>query len=389
MEDGYQFKELETEKEYGNVYNIYRRERLYEEVWNRPITDVAKHYHVSNTAIRKVCKSMNIPVPGLGYWSIVRSEKKAKKTRLPAHGIDEKRGLQNSKYNQDETDSLYGLDFMKTEEKESVINASLAVQLPSEVDRIPRKISTQIKLLNCISKDSKKRISMLVTALYNALQPLGCELHENLCFTINGESLKIHFTEGQKKINHELTKAENKELLHYEEALQKRGWASKPYIPKYDYEYTGRLTLYCGEKRWRDGQKVLLEKRLSEIVIGLFAEAERTRIKRLEKEETERKRKEEELQRIKRRERYNDEIDCTLELINEAEDYEIACKIRAYINAVQNNPNSNTSINWINWARKKADWFDPSVDFEDELLGKRNHKTSAENKKLVHRYYGF
>ena len=41
----------------GNTYN---RENLYEEVWTKPVVDVAVQYGVSDVAIHKVCKSLNL-----------------------------------------------------------------------------------------------------------------------------------------------------------------------------------------------------------------------------------------------------------------------------------------------------------------------------------------
>ncbi len=38
------------------------------------------------------------------------------------------------------------------------------------------------------------------------------------------------------------------------------------------------------------------------------------------------------------------------------------------------------------WATKKADWFDPTVALEDDVLGTRKHNEKAESKKLEHRY---
>ena len=38
------------------------------------------------------------------------------------------------------------------------------------------------------------------------------------------------------------------------------------------------------------------------------------------------------------------------------------------------------SLEWIEWATKKADWYDPSVSLDDEYLGKREHGKSREEK---------
>lgn len=51
----------------GKIQNVYRREVLYQEVWNYPITEVAKKYAVSDAAIHKVCRSMEIPTSPVGY----------------------------------------------------------------------------------------------------------------------------------------------------------------------------------------------------------------------------------------------------------------------------------------------------------------------------------
>jgi hypothetical protein len=41
---------------------------------------------------------------------------------------------------------------------------------------------------------------------------------------------------------------------------------------------------------------------------------------------------------------------------------------------------------WIEWANKKADWFDPIIVQDDEYLGKREHERDAEYKKLKTSY---
>lgn len=42
--------------------------------------------------------------------------------------------------------------------------------------------------------------------------------------------------------------------------------------------------------------------------------------------------------------------------------------------------NEDITPEWIEWALKKADWYDPSIATEDEYLGKRQHEKSAEEK---------
>ena len=51
----------------------YDREKLYQEVWKEPVSIVSKRYGVSDTALAKVCRRMNIPLPPRGYWAKTRA----------------------------------------------------------------------------------------------------------------------------------------------------------------------------------------------------------------------------------------------------------------------------------------------------------------------------
>src|SRR3954447_12619929 len=51
------------------VLATYNREQLYAEVWSEPTQVVAARYGISDVALSKVCKQLNIPKPGRGYWA--------------------------------------------------------------------------------------------------------------------------------------------------------------------------------------------------------------------------------------------------------------------------------------------------------------------------------
>lgn len=59
------------------------REKLYEEVWARAVTQVAKEIGVSDVAIAKICRKLNVPVPPRGYWARVAAGHTPKKPPLP------------------------------------------------------------------------------------------------------------------------------------------------------------------------------------------------------------------------------------------------------------------------------------------------------------------
>ena len=49
------------------------REDLYVLVWKMPTTQVAKTLGVSDVAVAKKCKKLNVPKPNRGYWAKVQS----------------------------------------------------------------------------------------------------------------------------------------------------------------------------------------------------------------------------------------------------------------------------------------------------------------------------
>ena len=63
-----------------------------------------------------------------------------------------------------------------------------------------------------------------------------------------------------------------------------------------------------------------------------------------------------------------------------ADDYRIALNIRAYINVLVESSSQEATPEWIEWAQKKADWYDPTIVRDDEYLGRRDHGKSKEEK---------
>jgi|BioPla2DNA2_1021312.scaffolds.fasta_scaffold49800_4 hypothetical protein len=49
------------------------RVNLYNEIWTEPVQTVTKRYDMSDTALRKHCKRLDIPLPYRGYWAKVAS----------------------------------------------------------------------------------------------------------------------------------------------------------------------------------------------------------------------------------------------------------------------------------------------------------------------------
>lgn len=48
---------------------ILRRDELYKAVWSEPVLQVAQRYGISNVALAKICRKLDVPRPGRGYWA--------------------------------------------------------------------------------------------------------------------------------------------------------------------------------------------------------------------------------------------------------------------------------------------------------------------------------
>ena len=122
------------------------------------------------------------------------------------------------------------------------------------------------------------------------------------------------------------------------------------------------------------------------MLIELYEESEVIRLDREVREEEARKKAEAERRKEERRKKYNKEVERAIELENAALDYETACRIRAYVKAVAvscgHDGLDEETAAWVDWATKKADWFDPTVARDDELFGERAHEKSSSDKAL-------
>ena len=303
------------------------------------------------------------------------------------------------------------LAFLTDQERQMALNVAAQIQLPQEHARMRPEIVAHRKRIaewnkrkrqlerelgpnwnrgrretppafaQGVSEEQQPRIFRLIDALAKAMIPLGWRLTEDLRFAREQDVVELTFSEATDQIPHTPTREENLKLLEYEEARKKHSWAAKPQIRKYDSVYNGRLSLCInGAKTFRDCRSFVLEDRLGDMMLSIYGEAERVKQARLAREEAERQRREQERRREEQRQRYNAEVDRTLALVNCAADYEIACRIRAYVSAMEKAHSDQDLSAWASWAQAKADWYDPTVAKEDELLGRREHEKSQESK---------
>ena len=123
---------------------------------------------------------------------------------------------------------------------------------------------------------------------------------------------------------------------------------------------------------WKDG-KLSIEKQLSKILANLEIKVkelkeENLRIKEYWAKEREKERIELEKKKGKEKELYG-----FMRLLKKAKRWRKATMLRDYINAVEIKAIESGNVsedfkNWLMWAQKKADWYDPNIEAEDKLL---------------------
>lgn len=66
-------------------YLVLSRQSLYDMVWTRPMTQLAQDFGISDVALAKRCKAVDVPVPPRGYWARVTASQKPPRTPLPKY----------------------------------------------------------------------------------------------------------------------------------------------------------------------------------------------------------------------------------------------------------------------------------------------------------------
>ena len=64
--------------------DVVHRDQLHEQVWSAPVQAVASRYGISGAALAKICRKLDVPVPGRGYWAKAQAGHTPRRKKLPA-----------------------------------------------------------------------------------------------------------------------------------------------------------------------------------------------------------------------------------------------------------------------------------------------------------------
>ncbi|MDB6067406.1 MAG: hypothetical protein JWR26_3614 [Pedosphaera sp.] len=235
--------------------NELTREELYERVWSAPTTQVAAELGISDVALAKRCKKLNVPKPSLGYWAKVAAGQKPEKVPLPPSA---------------------GENFAQTAEKP----LPKTLSLPETTEPLHPLAAELLRALTAAKPSYDKRIWSAALTLPEVKVSKGSIEQVAKCFHVivtNVEFVGIPFRKAQghnpgffRKGNDRLHLGIEEELVESVEAARRRNWQSQEdrRVP------SGRLTfsLYRDRysdrdaKRWKNDGKSSLGTLLAEIV---------------------------------------------------------------------------------------------------------------------------
>ncbi len=355
----------------------FNRQQLYELVWSTPLLRLSKTFCISDNGLRKMCKSMNIPLPPNGYWQKFRYGKPVKKEKLPTeHNGRPEVVLKPRTENCNDVSSKMSAQSALVNEimGDKKLNLEVPERLSSRPDPLitsTREYKDAVKrydwrrggqhpvrkdVLNIqVSDDGLSRAYRLMDTIIKLLRSRNHEVnisYDKSVAVISGEEIEFRLREKQQVVK------------------QGEGYGSR------ELAHTGNLIFYIGrwgDKRVADG-KQKLESKLAVYLAKLELEGKRKHAERLRWEKIRKEREEQE--RIEReiRERKEEELKRFTDLFKDALQLHHATILRNYIEHIHGK--SDVGEDWIQWARKKVDWYDPTKNEDDQLLDS-NHKETA------------
>ncbi len=373
--------------------NVYEREKLYEEVWNAPVIQVAKLYGISNVAIKKICKSMNVPTPPNGYWAKLRHGKEVHKVPLPPLLNGQSKVVGCNRGNTGDIPIKYNfgsISFLTHDEQE--VFKEISSLFTTGADQLLSGFSCESDIMDrihrrCVTSDAQKeRAIVIIDYVIAGLIKLGGRINDNSTLDIRGEDINFHLLEQISKVPHIQNEQQNLEISEYEERRNSGYLENNPKTPQYDRIRNGKLVLeICSygkrDIRIGDTPKRKLEDRIPEIIYKFLQLSEELRNTHLDTLEMDLKEKEERRLAKLRKQKSIKEREKLELLLNEVNNFEIAMKIRSYVNYVQQKDIKLEKLEWVAWANNKADWYDPTLNKNDSVFGVRKRNGDSIPKK--------
>lgn len=363
----------------------FSRQALYDLVWSKAKTEVAKDLSISDVALGKICKKANIPVPPRGFWAARDAQKRPARLPLPARGFGQNDTVtigQERNWYRDEPIGDVPPPPEFSESMETVVERARQlvgrVTVPRNLDR-PHHLVTKLLAKDEVRRQkaaesgyfwdkprfeapAAQRRLRLINTLFLVLSRVGCRPD---CGGKEADQLYAHV--GDQLVRFAIVPV--KRGKQYDSMFGDE--AASPRLPL-------RLVIECTMdpppgtgKEWQDADKQSLETVISEAVVSIlvFAEAHyrggalyrhhRLLERKLEQEEAIRKAKELAEQQ-KREAELKRQQERRQHLFVQARNWKQAADVREFVAAALQCAESRQHLEeWASWALSEADALDP------------------------------
>jgi len=349
----------------------FTRAELYDLVWSEPLSRLARKYNISDNGLRKICKKHNIPLPVMGHWQKMQYGYKVTKTKLP----------ENSK-------STGKIILCYHDEMGNYVDPGKSQKTVLK-EEFPHDEKMQVKVSGRLTNPDPLVVQAQNTLLSGKIHG---RIHDSIV-TTNSSELRINVTPQNipRALRFmdafiKLLYARNHQIVHeygriYGKILDvtfefsiRETYLVIPAENKYSsrkYTPSGQLAFMSGPlgtKEWKDGKKPIEEK-LPDIMIYIEIKAKELSDCWAENEHRRQLEAKQERLRIDRITKKQTEMNAVKNLISQANSWKQTIIIREYMTALEKHPGlTNQRKEWLEWAKKKVEWFDPFIQAPDEIL---------------------
>lgn len=248
------------------------RKQLYDLVWTRPMTKLAKEFGLSDVALHKICRKHDIPVPPRGYWAKKEFGKPVTVIPLPSGSsgtviIHERAGAQGHPAVTEALGRVHeslqqGQGKDNPQPRDAILEASLARLAKNKPgkDGLVR-VEGEAFIAIAVRPESAERAKMLLSALVQAATGAGMRLEHGASgaqWAAEGAQVSFAVHELADRVEHVPTEQELRAVDKWEverqASFKRTGYLSdwgRPYIPKWEERYQGRLGFVFEEVRDR------------------------------------------------------------------------------------------------------------------------------------------
>lgn len=367
---------------------VVTRQQLYDLVWSEPMQRLAKQIGISDVALSKACRKIDVPVPERGYWNKLQAGKRVVRVALATPDLATVSQIEISGSLPESLQSrIHGDPCVEIEEDVTVLAERFAKRLGNVV--VPRNFDRAHPLIaKLLAKDEevrKKKLTeqffwgepqfdtpfeqrrlRILSSLYSAFSRVGSG---GWMRGPNARELSVSIGNSSISFTLDRPTAKRDTRYGYSPTTPDKGEPSPMALAISAYQPPAGITF-----AWQDEPGRPLERHMTEVVVGMAVAAEH-----LHREGTRRhnlwleERRQEEVREaarlkteaeIRERERLAGLEKARIEaLLTDAQNLDRSARLRRYVEIVVERPPAGTSADdlkiWAAYVRSQADALDP------------------------------